>query len=339
MSKQALYYYAESLPILQRAQFTDSTGKVRAIGENGRDLLVWLCNAANEKLGYTFHHSYPFIAEDSGLHISTVKRLLAGFEQLGWVTRTGEEIRYMGRGAPAVEYVLTFYPKAWTEYEKWRPSRPTSRPGATDNLGKANTGNALPEKLDTETEPEPETEPQPQPESTTSADGAREMGLGNGELLAQVIAWEVEHYKGQAGAGLLKKWRNAYPAIVARALELNPPGNLVHWCVEQYIPGRTKQRAAQTQYLPPVPKGQDNCHHGCNKGIHQFINPETDCWTSRKCVCAGGTYTGTHEPTHESTTERVSADEATITYLPTPPASADTQSPVHELTRKLQRRI
>jgi regulator of sirC expression with transglutaminase-like and TPR domain len=38
----------------------------------------------------------------------------------------------MGRGAPAVEYELTFYTQAIAE--NMRTGRPTSRPGATDNL-------------------------------------------------------------------------------------------------------------------------------------------------------------------------------------------------------------
>ena len=52
MSKQALFYYAENLHLVQKATFTTPTGKAYGLGENGRDLLVFLCNATNEKQGF-----------------------------------------------------------------------------------------------------------------------------------------------------------------------------------------------------------------------------------------------------------------------------------------------
>jgi hypothetical protein len=329
MSKQALYYYAENLPILQRAHFTDSTGKVRSIGENGRDLLVWLCDATNEKLGYTFHHSHRYMEENSGIHVSTVKRLLAGFEQLGWITRTGEEIRYQGRGAPTVEYVLTFYPKAWTEYEKWRTSSPTSSHRATDNVGKANTGKALPEKIDTETEPQPETKPQP----GSLGNGEEGLSKEGRELLTHLL--DTENYSGARNERAVRaaKKRDYLPIVKAWEKE-RPPGDPATWCRHNYL--GTIPKTSPIQYLPPVPQGQENCPHSCSNGVHMIIDPDTQGWTSRWCVCAGGTYPTTQEPT----TERVSADEATITYLHSPPAPADSGSDlIREMTKKLHRRF
>jgi hypothetical protein len=322
MSKQALYHYAENLHILQRAQFTDSTGKARSIGENGRDLLVWLCDATNQTRGYTFHHSYPYMAEHSGVHVATVKRLLAGFEQLGWITRTGEEIRYQGRGAPTVEYVLTFYPKAWTEYEKWRPSSQTSSHRATDNVGKANTGKALPEKIDTETEPQPQLEPKPQPGD-----------LGNGgefdELLRKCIEWELANYPGKAGTGLLRTWRNEYTPIVTRALQDRPTEDLVLWSVELRTPGRTGYQRKPNQpaplthldrpsdfEYPPMDergRGAPGCPTCGGKGW--YLHRENGRLGKSDCTC-----------TTDTTTERVSADLGTNTPVMECPAPADTRS-------------
>jgi hypothetical protein len=302
MSKEALYYHAQNLHIVQRAQFTDSTGTVRAIGENGRDLLVWLCDATNQTRGYTFHHSYPYMAEHSGIHVATVKRLLAGFEQLGWITRTGEEIRYQGRGAPTVEYVLTFYPKAWTEYEKWRPSSQTSSHRATDNVGKANTGKALPEKIDTEPEPQPQPEPQP-----------GDLGSGEefDELLRKCIEWELANYRGNAGDGLLVTWRKQYTPIVTRALRDRPTEDLVLWCVELYIPGRTGYQHKPNQpaplvHLEPEPepepmRGTPGCPTCEGKGW--YIRRDGTKWIGHTpCPCAEDTNTTAPKCTTPDTT-------------------------------------
>jgi hypothetical protein len=319
MSKQALYYYAENLHILQRAQFTDSTGKARSIGENGRDLLVWLCDATNERRGYTFHHSHRYMEEHAGIHVSTVKRLLAGFEQLGWITRTGEEIRYQGRGAPTVEYVLTFYPKAWTEYEKWRTSSQTSSHRATDNVGKANTGKALPEKIDTETEPQPETKPQPQPGSLGNGEeGLSKEGI---ELLTYLL--DTENYAGARNERAVRatKKRDYLPIVKAWERE-RPQGDPATWCRHKYL------GTSPAQYMPPLPTGNPDCPTCNGKGTYNTPNPEGG-WRAIYCDC-----TQKDTPT---TTERVSADRGATTYLPSPSAPADPQSdPVSELTRRLK---
>ena len=324
MSKEALYYHAQNLHIVQRAHFTDSTGTVRGIGENGRDLLVWLCDATNQTRGYTFHHSYPYMAEHSGVHVATVKRLLPGFEQLGWITRTGEEIRYQGRGAPTVEYVLTFYPKAWAEYEKWRPSSQTSSHRATDNVGKANTGKALPEKIDTETEPQPQPKPQP-----------GDLGSGEefDELLRKCIEWELANYRGNAGDGLLVTWRKKYTPIVTRALRDRPTEDLVLWCVELYIPGRTGYQPKTHQPAPLVhldrpsdfefppmdepSRGTPGCPTCHGKGW--YLHRENGRLGKNDCTC-----------TTDTTTERVSADLGTNTPVMECPDPADTQSELRE---------
>jgi hypothetical protein len=326
MSKEALFYYAQNLHILQRAHFTDSTGTVRGIGENGRDLLAWLCDATNQTRGYTFHHSSPYMAEHSGVHVATVKRLLPGFEQLGWITRTGEEIRYQGRGAPTVEYVLTFYPKAWAEYEKWRPSSQTSSHRATDNVGKANKDKALPEKTETETEPQPQPKPQP-----------GEMGSGGefDELLRQCIEWELANYRnGNAGAGLLRTWRNEYRPIVTRALRDRPTDDLVLWCVELRIPHRTGYQPKTHQTAPlahldtwTAPEwkqeelpGDPNCEHGCKGRTYHSVKVPTGK-RLHHCKCLeNGTYSLKDTQT---TTDKVSADTACT-------APADTQSELRE---------
>jgi len=190
MSKLALFHYSENLRMVQEATFTVPSGKAYGLGENGRDLLIFLCGAANEKREFRFHMGYDYMSEETGIHVSTLKRLMKGFEQLGWITRTGNLISHMGRGAPTVEYALTFYPPV---AEMMRTGRPTSRPGATDNLAKPLQDMNAQHIFDTETEPETQTESDTQPGSVVSESARQEKaGINADEVLRICIEFESE---------------------------------------------------------------------------------------------------------------------------------------------------
>lgn len=343
MSKQALYYYAENLPLVQRATFTNSGGKEYGLGENGRDLLVFLCNAANEKHGWTFYFSYQFIAQETFIHISTVKRLMAGLEQLGWITRTGQLIRHQGRGAPQVEFCLTFYPPALELMRTGRPtSRPTSRPGATDNLAEPLQTLSAQEKLQTETEPEPETEPQPERHSGGTEPG-KEGGISIDEVLRGCLEWERSHFTGIDKGGLAKTWEKDYRQIiptVLAGLKDCSTDEAVNMCVTQRnadrglsLPSARHKTAPATtvRLLPDFPDNADPACPMCKgKGYYpdRPVGNGRDSW----CLCAGGTCTATPEPT----TERVNTGEGANTDLPSPGDTADPQSAIRELTKKLR---
>lgn len=338
MSKQALYYYAENLPLIQQANFTTPNGKVNYLGANGRDLLVWLCDAANEKQGWQFHMGYRYIAEETNIHISTVKRLMAGLEQMGWITRTGEVISHHGRGAPSVVWALTFYPPC---AEMMRTGRSTGRSGATESLAKPLPHLDADAKLEPEPEPKPEpkTEPEPQP---VSAGAGKEGGGSFLEVLAGCIAWERDNFVGIDRGGLSKTWEKEYRQIIPTVLaDQNPQSTdeAVNMCVTQRNASRglliptTSTSTTAKRNDPGNTYGADpDCTLCDGWGYHQVRADDDMGWTNRKCVCAGGTHTGTQEPT----TKRVTTDEGANTYIPTPGDTADPQSAIRELTKSLR---
>jgi hypothetical protein len=259
MSKQALYYYAENLHLVQKATFTTPTGKAYGLGENGRDLLVFLCNATNEKQGFVFHMGFQYIAEETGIHINTVKRLFAGLEQLGWITRTGDLVRHMGRGAPTIEYELTFYTASLTQKE--RTGRPTGRPGATDNLAEPKPNKEAHAKIGTETEPKPKPEPKTQ---VTSDLVGQEWGQEHDRLLADCITTEQNRNPYIDRGGLTKSLIKQYRPIVARAMKERPTTDLVGWCYqvrngEALAPATTVKSTQGDKYDPTCTT--------CDKGL------------------------------------------------------------------------
>ena len=109
MSKPAYVRLVERIPAIRKMQYTDSTGKPRHIGETGAWLLMYLCSELNKD--GTFFMTAEAMRELTGTStVAEIRRLLAGFEQLGLITRTGEEISYLGRGRPSPIYAMTFVP-------------------------------------------------------------------------------------------------------------------------------------------------------------------------------------------------------------------------------------
>ena len=278
MSKQALFYYAENLHLVQKATFTTPTGKAYGLGENGRDLLVFLCNATNEKQGFVFHMGFQYIAEETGIHINTVKRLFAGLEQLGWITRTGDLVRHMGRGAPTIEYELTFYTRSITQKE--RTGRPTSRPGATDNLAEPKPNKEAHEKIGTETEPKPK--PEPKTQATSDLVG-QEWGQEHDRLLADCITTEQNRNPYIDRGGLTKALIKHYRPIVARAMKERPTTDLVGWCY-QVRNGETPAPATTVRHHP-IHKAQPDCPNCEGKGYLYNSDPPPGQPTTTLCDC------------------------------------------------------
>lgn len=277
MSKQALFYYAENLHLVQKATFTTPAGKEYGLGENGRDLLVFLCNATNEKQGYVFHMGYQYIAEETGIHVATVKRLMAGLEQLGWITRTGDLVRHMGRGAPTVEYELTFYTASITQ--KQRTGSPTSSRRATDNLAEPKPNKEAHAKIGTETEPKPEPEPKTQ---VTSDQGGQEWGREHDQLLADCLAREAKERPVLDRGGLIKHQVKHYEPIVRRALKERPATDLVTWC---YLERWNLHTPATTVRDHPIHKAQPDCPNCEGKGYLYNSDPPPGQQTTTLCDC------------------------------------------------------
>jgi hypothetical protein len=288
-----------------------------------------------------------YMADEAGIHIATVKRLLAGFEQLGWITRTGELIKYHGRGSKQVEYVLTFYPGAMEEYEEWRTSSPTgsqtSSQVATQSRGKAKRSNEAHGKIDTETEPEPqpETEPEPEPGQGAGQGKGREWGKECDDLLAQVL--DRENYQGARNPDKVRKYKaQEYEAIVRYAIQAQPASDLVTWCLMQKNPQQAASRYPQTvttsvrTYLPELTQAygaRPDCEHCQGAGVHNVRTPDDMGWTTARCVCTGGDHTSS---TTTTTPKRVDTGEASNTDIPVPSAEADPQLAMTELTKRLR---
>jgi DNA-binding Lrp family transcriptional regulator len=354
MSKNALFYYAENLHLVQRATFTTTSGKESGLGENGRDLLVFLCNASNEKQGWTFYMGNAFIAEEANIHISTVKRLMAGLEQLGWITRTGTLVRHQGRGAPHVEYALTFFPPC---AENMRTGRSTGRSGATDNLAKPVQSLNNDYFLGLQPEPKPETEPKPESGSVVSKSARQEKaGISVDEVLRICIELETEGMTLRGAPilpGVINKWKAEYPSVIAKAITEghgDTTEDVAWYCHNLRAETRTGRKAqgsyagvlprfAQGRQLPDAPKGMEGCLV-CNGDGYGIVRDSAGVAKTRKCVCAGGTWEG--EPTQEPTTKRVSTDQSSNTYVPTPGGSADPQSgakDIRDITGQLKRKF
>jgi hypothetical protein len=285
MSKQALYYYAENLPLIRRATFTTPAGKAYGLGENGRDLLLFLCNAANEKQDYCFHMGYQYIAEETDIHIATVKRLLAGLEQLGWITRTGTLIRHMGRGAPTVEYALTFYPPC---AENMRTGSPTGRPGATDNLAKSKPSKEAVTDLGLETEPQPEPQPKNQ---VTSDQGGRAWGQEHELLLADCVATDLRLHPVKTDRGqIVPHLQKQYRPIVTRAMNERPSTDLVGWCY-QVRNGETPAPATTgtTTRRRQIDNAQPDCPDCEGRGYFYNPDPAPGQLTTELCPCTDRT--------------------------------------------------
>ena len=350
MSKQALFHYSENLRMVQEATFTTDAGKAYGLGENGRDLLIFLCGAANEKRDFCFHMGYDYMSEETGIHVSTLKRLMKGFEQLGWITRTGNVIRHMGRGAPTVEYALTFYPPV---AEMMRTGRPTSRPGATDNLAKPLQDMNAQHFFDTETETETQTEPDTEPGSVVSKSAKQEKeGINAAEVLRICIEFETESMRLRnkpIQPGLIKRWKADYPPIIAQAMK-DRPGDTAEELAMHCHDVRTETwtgrpatgsysnflpRPAPTRTMPKPKEARKDCPT-CEGNGYYLTDPTGVSKATSFCSCTMG------EPTQVPTQERVSTDQGAYTDIPAPGASADPQSDardVRDITDQLRRRL
>lgn len=340
MSKDALVLVAQNLPTITRARFTDTTTKTgdRALGLQGLALLLFLAETANKD--NEFFPTVETMRNESGIATTReVHRLLRGLTELGYITPTGEVMSYKGRGKPTPVYAFTLAQVVNSDLISDQSSDQVD----TRKLGKVKQGNTSAKISELEPEPKPEPKPQPEPD-LRSGEGrqGKEWGKFHSEVLAECLAWERANFTGIDRGHIAKAWEKDYRPLVALAIETRPQATLadqVSWCIEQRSAKRGRSAPqvvpTQTRHLPDPPTGTPDCEHGCEgKGHHQFIDPTTDLWTSRWCVCNGGTYTATQEPT----TERVSPDKGTNTYIPTPGDSADPQSdPVRELTKQFRR--
>lgn len=353
MSRQATDWLAENLAEINKTTLPNGRG----LGQDGMALLFYFCDRTNPKDG-VFFMDIKTMMHETGLSMTAVKRLLAQFREMEWITPTGKTVSYMGRGKPSVEYLLTLVPAITQKY------RTGTQEGT--QLGTSNHGKPV-QSLDTnyflglEPEPEPDTKPEPEPGSVVSRSARQEKeGISADEVLRICIELETESMTTRGEPilpGLIKRWKADYPTLIAQAMK-DKPGDtaedLAWHCHDLRTEARTGRKAqgsyagilprpAQGRQLPDAPKGMEGCLV-CDGQGYGIVRDETGIATTRKCVCKGGTWTG--KTTQEATQERVSADQSAYTYIPTPGGSADPQSDARnlgditgQLTRKLAKPI
>jgi len=343
MSKPAYVRLVERIPAIRKMQYTDSTGKPRHIGETGAWLLTYLCSELNKD--GTFFMTAESMRELTGTStVAEIRRLLAGFEQLGLITRTGEEITYLSRGRPTPVYAMTFVPGIW----KPEPlGSPLDSPQATNR----NTDEPYRERENSflsEIEPEPEPEPDSEPDSlSVVSKSARQEkeGISADEVLRICIELETEGMTLRGAPimpGVIKKWETEYPSAIAKAITErhgDTAEDIAWYCHNLRAETRTGRKAqgsyagvlprpAPGRQLPDAPKGMEGCLV-CGGDGYGIVRDDVGVATTRKCVCKGGTWEG--EPTQVPTSKRVSTDQSGNTYIPTPGGSADPQSGARDL--------
>lgn len=302
MSKPAWEYLTTHLPEIRRTVLPNTGSQ---IGEPGLALLVYLSGQTN-KQGEFFMTAKVMQEETDIASLRQVEKLLAGFIALGWITPTGQTVEYMGRGRPTPVYVLTLFPQYADKYTRTLHKSDEIPSGETvEKASKPNMEKALPKNYWTESEPQPQPEPQPD-----------EMGSGGefDELLRKCIEWEKANYPHKAGVGLLVTWRKQYTPIVTRALRDRPTEDLVLWCVELRIPGRTDYQHKPNQPAPlvhiepdpepePEPmKGTPGCPTCEGKGW--YLRRDGAKWHGyTPCPCAEDTTTAPKCTTPDTTLE------------------------------------
>lgn len=345
MDKPAWAYVVENLRTIRQARFTDSTGKERPLGENGLALLMYLCDRVNSY--GTVYMTAKTMSEDTGIHLSALKRLLAGFEQLPnlttgepWLTRVGT-VRYQGRGSATVEYALTLVPDLWTGEVTGEPleprpgsplSHPTGSPLATRTETKANTGaeKAFSNVPEPEPQPHPKPEPHPQVRSVQVSEGG-EMEKRAGEIVTLCIGIERDRTPRGMGGGLLRKLQDEYLPRARKALRDFPSDtnqDLALRCVaDRYCEDYEQVKARSVSWRPRAPQVSPDCPTCKGQGWYLGdYDHETNTSTRVTCSC-----------TQDPTQERVSTDRGTNTSTPTTGATADPQSVLDDLTRQLRR--
>jgi hypothetical protein len=320
MSRQATAYLAHHLTEIRRATYTDKSQKTgtRALGEDGLALLLYLCDTANAKDGHRFFMTAESMREDTGIAtLRTVRRLLAGFTELGFITPTGETVSYMGRGKPTPVYVLTLVPGVSVNAQNERIGVRTGAPEDISTETKANNANTLRENNYSEPEPEPEPDPQ-------AGHGAGAWGIEHDQLLAECLA--CEDTKGDNGR--LVPWlKKQYRPLVIQAIKERPSPDLVGWCVDtrRGIEHRTKEE-------PPEPC--QTCGGYIFRSGGDPLDGKHAVWTGKEYLpCPLCEPSMTSPTSHES-------DLADLTYNPVPQLTAkEERDNIKAMIAEAQRRF
>lgn len=259
MSRRHADWYWSHLNELQKVTFIDPKGKERSFLGHGLLLIGWLCDKARDDDGTVFHSTRE-MSEETGISQPSIKKLLAAFLQVKWLTYTGER-RYLGKGTPTPVYEVSLCNAATMGKENPKTKKRLQEKALETALGvsplvsqvvspaipletvKPLQDTELSENSDLYPYPYPEPEPDPQPEpksSRTDLAGAGEgRGQGKGDLehlVSLCVSQDLDDRppKGTPGAPLLDKMQREYRRLVPKALQQFPnaeQADQITWCV------------------------------------------------------------------------------------------------------------
>jgi len=278
-------------------------------------VLMSLANRAHENTG-KMTASDRTQERDTGLERrGVVQPVRKALEQAGWLVDTGKR---EAKGVKVYELIVPGYcrPSSSGEADLATKTVDNQVSGVASGVGSgvgSGEGDLAQTKLN-------RTSPPTSPKGRQSGqEGLTQEGI---ELLTHLL--DSEDYSGARNERAVRaaKKRDYLPIVKAWEQE-RPQGDPATWCRHKYL-GITP-----AQHMPPLPTGNPDCPTCNGKGTYNTPNPEGG-WRAVYCTC-------TQKDTQNPTTERVSADKATNTYIPSPSAPADPQSdPVRELTRRLK---
>ncbi len=264
MSRRHTDYYWAHIAELQQATYSNHKGRTVSFQGHGLLLIGWLCDRARNDDGTVFM-TQRTMSEETRIPLSTVKRLLAAFQQVGWLTDTGEVERYMGKGTPTPIYLVSLVPPVPVNKSKKNSDQVSHQVSQqVSQVIPENTTKPL-EQRKTEVlgvsypypYPEPKPEPEPKSERTDQA------GAGKGEKVGELIALcvqrdlETRPPTGEAGAGLKRKLGNEYRPLVRRALEQYP--NAPDTALVDYCIGKRRKEPVSASLVATLRPDMANC--------------------------------------------------------------------------------
>ena len=271
MSRPAWEYLTTHLPEIRRAN----------IGEPGLALLVYLSGQTNKQ--GEFYMTAKTMQEETGIaSLRQVEKLLAVFIDLGWITATGDNVSYGGRGRPTPVYVLTLFPQYATSYARTlHESEQIPSVGTVEKTTKPNRESVS--RVSIGAEPEPQPEPRTQ---VTSDQGGRAWGDEHERLLADCVATDKRLRPAVDKGALVPYLQNIYRPIVTRAMNERPTTDLVGWCVqvrngEAPAPATTDTRQQGRQ----IDNAQPDCPDCEGRGYFYNPDPPPGTKTTELCPC------------------------------------------------------
>ena len=271
MSRPAWEYLTTHLPEIRRAN----------IGEPGLALLVYLSGQTNKQ--GEFYMTAKTMQEETGIaSLRQVEKLLAVFIDLGWITATGDNVSYGGRGRPTPVYVLTLFPQYATSYARTlHESEQIPSVGTVEKTTKPNKESVS--RVFIGAEPEPQPEPRTQ---VTSDQGGRAWGDEHERLLADCVATDKRLRPAVDKGALVPYLQNIYRPIVTRAMNERPTTDLVGWCVqvrngEAPAPATTNTRHQGRQ----IDNAQPDCPDCEGRGYFYNPDPPPGMPTTELCPC------------------------------------------------------